>query len=153
FPSQLPIRHATAPSIRLLFCCRKAASLRLPSHLQAGRSRNFRLPVLVVDDVWREQDISPFMQGGSSTTRLITTRNDSTLPTNAIRQNLDAMRDSEAFELIAMGLPAPSTQRRELMALAARLGEWLLLLKLVNPEPTPCSMTSPGCRNATIGPD
>src|SRR5580698_987944 len=47
FPSQLPPRHATAPSIRLLFCCRKAASLRLPSHLQAGRTRNFRSPVLV----------------------------------------------------------------------------------------------------------
>src|SRR5580692_10770356 len=47
FPSQLPPRHATAPSIRLLFCCRKAASLRLPSHLQAGRTRNFRSAVLV----------------------------------------------------------------------------------------------------------
>jgi WD40 repeat protein len=42
------------------------------------------------------------------------------------------MRDSEAFELIARGLPSPTTQRRELMALAARLGEWPLLLKLVN---------------------
>ena len=48
FPSQLPTRHATAPSIQLLFCCRKAASLRLPSHLQAGRSRNFRSAVLVL---------------------------------------------------------------------------------------------------------
>src|SRR5262249_11183171 len=35
FPSQLPIRHATAPPIRLLFCCRKAASLILPSYLHA----------------------------------------------------------------------------------------------------------------------
>src|SRR6516165_10687571 len=47
FPSQLPIRHATAPPIRLLFCYRKAASLRLPSYLHARRSRNFRSAVLV----------------------------------------------------------------------------------------------------------
>jgi hypothetical protein len=72
------------------------------------------------------------LHGGASTTRLVTTRNDSTLPANAVRQSLDAMRDSEALELIATGLPAPSTQRRELMSLAARLGEWPLLLKLVN---------------------
>src|SRR6516162_8007715 len=38
FPSQLPIRHATAPPIRLLFCYRKAASLRLPSYLHARRT-------------------------------------------------------------------------------------------------------------------
>jgi hypothetical protein len=53
-------------------------------------------------------------------------------PTNAVCQSLNAMRGSEALELIEKGLPAPSTQRRELMALAARLGEWPLLLKLVN---------------------
>src|SRR6516225_2948821 len=50
-PATLPIvtsiRHATAPPIRLLFCCRKAASLILPSHLHARRSRNFRSAVLV----------------------------------------------------------------------------------------------------------
>jgi hypothetical protein len=32
--------------------------------------------------------------------------------------------DGAAVELIENGLPAPSTQRRELAALAARLGEW-----------------------------
>jgi hypothetical protein len=42
------------------------------------------------------------------------------------------MRGSEALELIAKGFGRPSTQQRELMALAARLGEWPLLLKLVN---------------------
>src|SRR5215469_17965454 len=47
-PSQLPIRHATAPPIRLLFCCRKAASLILPSYLHARRSRKFRSAVLVI---------------------------------------------------------------------------------------------------------
>jgi hypothetical protein len=97
-----------------------------------GEALGDRRILLVVDDVWREQDLAWFRHGGTSTTRLVTTRNDSTLPTNAVRQSLDAMRDSEALELIAKGLPAPSTQQRELMALAAWLGEWPLLLKLVN---------------------
>src|SRR5262249_4809674 len=97
-----------------------------------GQVLGDRRILLVVDDVWREQDHRPFMQGGTGTTRLVTTRNDNTLPTHAVRQSLDAMRGREALELIANGLPAPATQRRELMALAARLGEWPLLLKLVN---------------------
>jgi hypothetical protein len=97
-----------------------------------GEALGDRRVLLVVDDVWREQYLACFLQGGTGATRLITTRNDSTLPTHAVRQSLDAMRDSEAVELIAKGLPAPSTQRRELTALAARLGEWPLLLKLVN---------------------
>jgi hypothetical protein len=97
-----------------------------------GEALGDRRILLVVDDVWREQDLACFLQGGTSTTRLVTTRNDSTLPTNAVRQSLDAMSDSEALELITKGLPAPSIRRRELMALAARLGEWPLLLKLVN---------------------
>src|SRR5262249_29421000 len=54
FPSQLPIRHATAPPIRLLFCCRKAASLILPSYLHARRSRNFRSAVLAVANMLSE---------------------------------------------------------------------------------------------------
>jgi hypothetical protein len=96
-----------------------------------GEALGDRRILLVVDDVWREQDLARFLQGGSGTTRLVTTRNDSTLPTHALRQSLDAMRDSEAVELIANGLPVPC-QQRELTALAARLGEWPLLLKLVN---------------------
>jgi hypothetical protein len=97
-----------------------------------GEALGDRRILLVIEDVWREQDLRPFMQGGTSTTRLVTTRNDSTLPTSAVRQSLDAMRDSEALELIGKGLPDPSTQHRELMALTGRLGEWPLLLKLVN---------------------
>src|SRR5262249_20364436 len=41
-----PALPGLAPPIRLLFCCRKAASLILPSYLHARRSRNFRSAVL-----------------------------------------------------------------------------------------------------------
>src|SRR5215471_12117846 len=81
FPSQLPIRHATAPPIRLLFCCRKAASLILPSYLHARRSRNFRLAVLVAGQI----DVSlgaptelPLMRSGRIKALAVTT--DARLP-------------------------------------------------------------------------
>jgi hypothetical protein len=41
-----------------------------------GEALGDRRILLVVDDVWREQDLAWFLQGGTSTTRLITTRND-----------------------------------------------------------------------------
>jgi hypothetical protein len=99
-----------------------------------GEALGDRRILLVVDDVWREQDLRPFMQGGASTTRLVTTRNDSVLPSNTVRQNVDRMRDNEALTLLVAGLPADQVQvkRTELTALAGRLGEWALLLKLVN---------------------
>jgi|SRR5271155_182399 len=90
--------------------------------------------LLVVDDTWREQDLSPFMQGGPQTTRLITTRLSRVVPTGAYRQVVDAMKDREARELLSRGLPTDHviTQSKELSDLARRLGEWAQLLKLVN---------------------
>jgi hypothetical protein len=61
---------------------------------------------LIVDDAWREQDLRPFLQGGSSTTRLVTTRIDSVLPETAIRQPVDAMQEREALQLLAAWLAA-----------------------------------------------
>ncbi len=90
--------------------------------------------LLIVDDVWREQDLRPFLQGGPHTTRLVTTRIDSVLPQEALRQPVDAMQEREALQLLARGLPpeAVAAERTHLAKLAARLGEWALLLKLVN---------------------
>jgi hypothetical protein len=84
-----------------------------------GEALGDRRILLIVDDVWREQDLRQFMQGGSSTTRLVTTRNDDILPANAVRQRVDAMRYSEALSLIAAGLPPDQvrTQQPELSAL------------------------------------
>jgi hypothetical protein len=41
-----------------------------------GEALGDRRILLVIDDVWREQDLRPFLQGGRNTTRLITTRID-----------------------------------------------------------------------------
>jgi hypothetical protein len=85
-----------------------------------------RRVLLVVDDVWREQDLRPFTQGGARTTRLITTRNDHVLPSSVIRQALGAMGEAEALALLVSGLPAEKIQssRPELTALGGRLRRW-----------------------------
>ena len=90
--------------------------------------------LLIVDDAWREQDLRPFLEGGKETTRLITTRIDSILPQEALRQPVDAMQEREALQLLAAGLPPEpvAAERKNLGKLAARLGEWALLLKIVN---------------------
>ncbi|MBW2638228.1 MAG: hypothetical protein JRC86_12065, partial [Deltaproteobacteria bacterium] len=62
--------------------------------------------------------------------RLITTRNLDTVPANAIKVNVDAMQEHEATALLADGIP--SGHETDMTRLAARLGEWPLLLKLVN---------------------
>jgi WD40 repeat protein len=90
--------------------------------------------LLVIDDVWRSADLRPFLQGGPNTTRLITTRLDHVLPPDAYRVAVDAMQGGEAVALLAQGIPAREWQpeRPALQRLAARLGEWPLLLTLVN---------------------
>jgi hypothetical protein len=62
-----------------------------------GEALGDRRILLIVDDAWREQDLRPFLQGGPNTTRLVTTRIDSVLPQEAVRQPVDAMQKSEAL--------------------------------------------------------
>ena len=99
-----------------------------------GEALGDRRILLIIDDAWREQDLRPFLQGGYNTTRLITTRRDDILPLMAERQAVDAMAAEEALSLLASGLPVDqaATQRQALVEVAQRLGEWPLLLKLVN---------------------
>jgi hypothetical protein len=86
--------------------------------------------LIVIDDVWQAADVQPFLRGGPSCARLITTRNSDTLPAGTRRILVDAMRESEAVRLLQFGLPHGDDGTFE--RLAARLGEWPLLLKLVN---------------------
>ncbi len=99
-----------------------------------GEALGDRRILLVIDDAWREQDLKPFLQGGRHCVRLITTRIDSVLPQTALRQPVDAMQAGEALTLLSVGLPADQVarERATLAKLAARLGEWAQLLKIVN---------------------
>ena len=99
-----------------------------------GEALGDRRILLVIDDAWREQDLRPFLQGGRSTTRLITTRRDDILPPKAERQKVDAMATDEALTLLSWGLPEDqvASEKQALTVLLQRLGEWAQLLKLVN---------------------
>ena len=86
--------------------------------------------LIVIDDVWNIAHLKPFIQGGPECARLITTRDSSTLPESAERIPVDAMQKDEAVELLKTGLPPADGEA--LQKLSADLGEWPLLLKLVN---------------------
>lgn len=86
--------------------------------------------LIVVDDLWDAAHAAPFLRGGPRCARLITTRNVDTLPPGTQRVDVAQMHRDEAAALLGHGLPAG--QAAALAGLAERLGEWPLLIKLVN---------------------
>ncbi|HEV7503372.1 MAG TPA: TIR domain-containing protein [Thermoanaerobaculia bacterium] len=86
--------------------------------------------LVVVDDVWSLSDVLPFQGLGDGSAILITTRDSQTLPGSSVRVEVDAMASREAVSLLRSELS--EGQDGEFTSLAARLGEWPLLLKLVN---------------------
>lgn len=105
---------------------------------QFSRLLGDRRCLIVVDDVWDAAHLQPFLGGGGRCTRLVTTRLASVVPDAARAVAVDAMELPEAAALLAAGLGArlpgrlPDPDAAALAALARRLGEWPLLLKLVN---------------------
>jgi len=89
--------------------------------------------LLVLDDVWHEADLRPFLQGGRRCARLITTRYPNRLPPNTFEVVVDAMTAEEAVALLTRYLPhlsEPFPFSAE--KLINRLGKWPLLLRLAN---------------------
>lgn len=86
--------------------------------------------LIVIDDAWDAAHVWPFLQGGDRCARIITTRNAGVLPAASRRIEVDAMAADEALRLLTHQLPGP--HGAACTALAQRLGEWPLLLKLVN---------------------
>jgi len=91
--------------------------------------------LLVIDDVWNGAHLKSFLQGGTRCARLITTRDDGALPRVVERIQVDAMQPDQAVQLLSAGLllvPNSLKETTALRQLATRLGEWPLLLTLVN---------------------
>ena len=101
-----------------------AAGARFRELLNGSRA------LVVIDDVWSPDDVTPFHGLGTGCGLLITTRDNRTLPTGSGLIKVDAMASDEAIHLLRAGLPDDSPGDFE--SLAAYLGEWPLLLKLVN---------------------
>lgn len=89
--------------------------------------------LLVLDDVWRASDIAPFEGVTAPAALLITTRNTRALPSATHEVVVDALELPQAVELLGQGL-SPLPPRSTLERLAAKLGEWPILLKLVNAQ-------------------
>ncbi len=106
------------------FATRDAALARLGELLADRRC------LLVIDDVWHRGDAEPFLRVGPSCARLLTTRDSAALPDDIHDIRVDELQTEQAVELLQKGLPPADPAR--LRALAGRLGEWPLLLKLAN---------------------
>lgn len=92
--------------------------------------------LIVIDDVWRSQDVEPFLKAGPRCAYLITTRDDSTLPRQVKKVRVDSMSPEEAIQLLISNLKkepefvlTPEIND-ELKRLAKLLGNWALLIKL-----------------------
>lgn len=109
--------------------------------LTTGRMRLYealegRRVLLVIDNVWDGELLTPFLQGGADCGRLVTTRLDETLPRGTRKVNVDEMRTQEALRLITSGVTAEKRHSIENRALEDRLGRltemlgnWPLLLE------------------------
>jgi hypothetical protein len=90
--------------------------------------------LLVIDDVWDEMHLRPFLRGGPHCARLITTRNMTVPPKEAHIAELGAMRPDEAVKLLSQELPTTksASELQGMEAIAWRLGGWPLALCLAN---------------------
>jgi WD40 repeat protein len=90
--------------------------------------------LLVIDDVWREAQLRPFLRGAPNCVRLVTTRVPGELPRSHVPIKVDEMRDAEAVALVSRGLPVETdpVARVRLAALAKRLENWAQALSMAN---------------------
>ncbi|MFC9534300.1 NB-ARC domain-containing protein [Streptomyces sp. NPDC056975] len=86
--------------------------------------------LLFLDDVWTDEQLEPFLHGGTHCVRLITTRVPSLLPAGTRTIQVDQMTLDQARSVLTWeldGLPPLTTG-----ALLDATGRWPLLLRLVN---------------------
>ena len=85
--------------------------------------------LIVIDDVWKTAHARPFLRGGATCARLITTRLTEVLP-DARRVAVEQMAPDEALGLLFARLGTLPADTRAFQALVARLSEWPLPIKL-----------------------
>ncbi|WAZ26918.1 NB-ARC domain-containing protein [Streptomyces cinnabarinus] len=104
---------------------------RAGNHLGGLLSRRPRT-LLVIDDVWEREQLTPFLRGAEkSCVRLVTTRKPDVLPALATRIEVDRMSVEQARQLLTQRLeqqPEPEV----IDDLVRATGQWALLLGLAN---------------------
>ena len=105
------------------------ASIQLASRLDQKNC------LLVFDDVWDASHLAPFMRGGPQCARLITTRQLSIASDFAdTRISVDRLTRTQAIEMLTARIEHSADDFAALESLAAKLGEWPLLLKLARSQ-------------------
>jgi WD40 repeat protein len=112
------------PGRAVTFTTAQQASDHLAAVLSGGPRR-----LLVLDDVWSEEQLAAFPVAGRCA-RLVTTRIPSLATGTGVPVRVDQMSDEQARALLLAGLPElpPGVAR----ALVDETGRWPLLLRLVN---------------------
>lgn len=85
--------------------------------------------LLVIDNVWAASDLAPFLLGGPSCIRLVTTRNLRVCPATTRVMRLGPMSPSDIGELLRRNVP--QLAQREATQLAKLCGGWPLLATVV----------------------
>ena len=86
--------------------------------------------LLVLDDVWDQEQLAPFADGHQRCSILVTTRNPSLLAGRAVVVRVDQMSPGQSRALLTYGLPPLDPELVD--GLLAVTGRWPLLLRLVN---------------------
>lgn len=86
--------------------------------------------LLVLDDVWSSEQLLPFLIGGSTSRRLITTRNRTIVPDGTSSILVDVMDRAEARATVTAGVKGLSAEVVDDLLQAT--GRWPLLLGLIN---------------------
>jgi hypothetical protein len=90
-----------------------------------------RRVLVVLDDVWDDAQARDVLHASAGCARLVTTRNTFALPADARPLDVAAMAADESTRLLSAGL-SPGLNDGRFDRLAASLGHWPVLLKLVN---------------------
>ncbi|MGW2015310.1 NB-ARC domain-containing protein [Streptomyces sp. NPDC001927] len=86
--------------------------------------------LLVLDDVWDQNQLAPFLVGGRRCVRLVTTRSPALLPPDARAIQVDQMSEAQARSVLVWNLPPLPPALVD--ALLRASGRWALLLRLIN---------------------
>ncbi|WP_328224589.1 NB-ARC domain-containing protein [Streptomyces sp. NBC_00310] len=98
--------------------------------VELGAALDGRRVLLVVDDVWRREDLEPFLRGGSGCVRLVTTRRPGVLDRSAPLIRVDRMSFAQSLNLLTAGIDG--ADNTTVLPLSERSGRWPLALRLFN---------------------
>ena len=90
--------------------------------------------LLVLDDVWHEQHLRPFLRANKKRTLLITTRIDEVLPRGAQRFDVDQLTPEQAVQVLSRDLSESllPEEVESLEKLSKELGYWAQMLAIAN---------------------